>query len=415
MRAASVALAVTAFLLAGLVWTAVVSLEQVEADRRYLRLDGLRGTIGRLDEVLTMSARMGAVTGDPQWEARYREAEPQLSRAIQEALALTSGTGGREAVARTDAANTALVEMEKRAFDLIRENKMEAARATLFSPAYDAQKGVYAAGMEQLDSALAESVRRTLDGTIRRVRSVMVLSAAATLSLVSCWFVALRNMNRGKLALLGSHERLSRQSAELAELNTELDRKVGERTRALEVEIVERTRVQDQQARVAADLELQAAVMRNMREGMLLVRMDDGTIVYTNAKLEEMLGYGPRELSGQPASMVNYDDGSGLAERRMREMLAQIEGADSVEYEVENVRKDGRRLLCSGRASIVTHPRFGRVCVAVHEDISERQAAAEALRESEGRFRQLADTMPQIVWTARPDGWNDYFNQRWFD
>jgi hypothetical protein len=23
--------------------------------------------------------------------------------------------------------------------------------------------------------------------------------------------------------------------------------------------------------------------------------------------------------------------------------------------------------------------------------------------------------MPQIVWTARPDGWLDYYNQRWFD
>jgi PAS domain S-box-containing protein len=35
-----------------------------------------------------------------------------------------------------------------------------------------------------------------------------------------------------------------------------------------------------------------------------------------------------------------------------------------------------------------------------------------ALRESEGRFRQLADSMPQLVWTARPDGTVDYYNQR---
>jgi PAS domain S-box-containing protein len=30
-------------------------------------------------------------------------------------------------------------------------------------------------------------------------------------------------------------------------------------------------------------------------------------------------------------------------------------------------------------------------------------------------FRDLADAMPQIVWTAKPDGLIDYFNQRWFD
>ena len=36
-------------------------------------------------------------------------------------------------------------------------------------------------------------------------------------------------------------------------------------------------------------------------------------------------------------------------------------------------------------------------------------------RESEGRFRQLADAMPQIVWTARPDGHLDYYNRRWYE
>src|SRR5438876_2070220 len=35
--------------------------------------------------------------------------------------------------------------------------------------------------------------------------------------------------------------------------------------------------------------------------------------------------------------------------------------------------------------------------------------------QSERTFRLLADTMPQIVWTARPDGWLDYYNQKWFE
>ncbi len=46
---------------------------------------------------------------------------------------------------------------------------------------------------------------------------------------------------------------------------------------------------------------------------------------------------------------------------------------------------------------------------------ARQRSASEALRDSEARFRQLADAMPQIVWTARPDGWLDYYNQRWFD
>jgi PAS domain S-box-containing protein len=39
----------------------------------------------------------------------------------------------------------------------------------------------------------------------------------------------------------------------------------------------------------------------------------------------------------------------------------------------------------------------------------------EELVQSERNFRLLADAMPQIVWTARRDGWLDYYNQKWFD
>jgi PAS domain S-box-containing protein len=56
-----------------------------------------------------------------------------------------------------------------------------------------------------------------------------------------------------------------------------------------------------------------------------------------------------------------------------------------------------------------------REVILVHQDITARKRAGEALRESEGRFRQLADAMPQIVWTARPDGQIDYLNRRWVE
>jgi PAS domain S-box-containing protein len=48
-------------------------------------------------------------------------------------------------------------------------------------------------------------------------------------------------------------------------------------------------------------------------------------------------------------------------------------------------------------------------------DITDRKAAQEQLRESEERFRQLADSMPQMVWTARRNGFLDYYNARWYE
>ncbi len=53
--------------------------------------------------------------------------------------------------------------------------------------------------------------------------------------------------------------------------------------------------------------------------------------------------------------------------------------------------------------------------MGVNMDITERKRQEEKLRESEQRFRQLADAMPQIVWTARPDGEIDYQNRRWYE
>ena len=51
--------------------------------------------------------------------------------------------------------------------------------------------------------------------------------------------------------------------------------------------------------------------------------------------------------------------------------------------------------------------------VGVLLDVTERKRAEEHLRESEERFRQLADAMPQIVWSAKPDGTIDYVNRQW--
>ncbi|WP_141734109.1 PAS domain S-box protein [Oligoflexus tunisiensis] len=45
-------------------------------------------------------------------------------------------------------------------------------------------------------------------------------------------------------------------------------------------------------------------------------------------------------------------------------------------------------------------------------DITELREFQQALVESEARFRDLANSMPQLVWTAGPDGHVDYYNDR---
>ncbi|MEO7641775.1 MAG: ATP-binding protein, partial [Ramlibacter sp.] len=45
---------------------------------------------------------------------------------------------------------------------------------------------------------------------------------------------------------------------------------------------------------------------------------------------------------------------------------------------------------------------------------TQRALAEKGLRESEAKFRTIADAMPQMVWSTLPDGFHDYFNQQWY-
>jgi PAS domain S-box-containing protein len=53
--------------------------------------------------------------------------------------------------------------------------------------------------------------------------------------------------------------------------------------------------------------------------------------------------------------------------------------------------------------------------LGVNVDISDRKRVEETLRHSELIFRTLSDAMPQMFWITQPDGYHEYFNQRWYD
>lgn len=58
---------------------------------------------------------------------------------------------------------------------------------------------------------------------------------------------------------------------------------------------------------------------------------------------------------------------------------------------------------------------FNEMTAAMRARRAERDKAEQALRESEERSRQISESLPQLVWTCRPDGYCDYLSPQWVD
>ncbi len=137
-------------------------------------------------------------------------------------------------------------------------------------------------------------------------------------------------------------------------------------------------------------------------------------------------GYQAEELQAGVLLPLVHPDDRALIERGREELLA----GRPYSAEIRIVTKDRSVRWLSDVARPVWDSREKRVvCIyGAGEDITGRKQAeeerAELIREqaaraeaeaSERRYRSLAEAIPQIVWTARPDGYVDYLNRRWFE
>jgi len=110
-------------------------------------------------------------------------------------------------------------------------------------------------------------------------------------------------------------------------------------------------------------------------------------------------------------SMIHPDD-----RERVRLTIAganQTSGDVRAEYRV--IWPDGSVHWIESRGRALNEAGKPNQLAGVLADVTERKQAEAALRDSELRLRAITDALPQMVWAARPDGFRDYFNQRWYD
>ncbi|SEP04344.1 methyl-accepting chemotaxis protein [Aquisalimonas asiatica] len=111
-----------------------------------------------LDEVLTGSTRMAAVTGDTDWLDRYDSHAVRMDDALDELVALAPQDVAAAFEASTGAANDALLELEADAFRAIDQGDLDAAREIVFGSAYEARKTELDQGTETFLSGIEADV-----------------------------------------------------------------------------------------------------------------------------------------------------------------------------------------------------------------------------------------------------------------
>ncbi|WP_135468079.1 PAS domain S-box protein [Crenalkalicoccus roseus] len=172
---------------------------------------------------------------------------------------------------------------------------------------------------------------------------------------------------------------------------------------------------QAESARLAARLQ---AVLDHVPVGVVLAEAPSGRIILANRRAARMLGV-PEMAAAGVADYARYQafDGEGrLVPAEARPLARALAGESPASAELRMRRPGGDSVWIRAQAAAIRDDE-GRIAFAVAAlmDIDAERQAAEALRQSELRFRILAEAVPQIVWSSGPDGRVDYLNPRFFE
>jgi two-component system sensor histidine kinase/response regulator len=137
----------------------------------------------------------------------------------------------------------------------------------------------------------------------------------------------------------------------------------------------------------------------------------DGTADYFSTQIVEYTGLAENELLAWGWMDVLHQDDRERTRNSWIDAIAE-ERNHEVEHRIRS--SDGRYRWFTTRG-VPIRDTAGQIVkwFGTCTDINEHKRSEQALTESEQRWRSLTETLPQLVWTATPDGACDYFSMQW--
>jgi len=169
-------------------------------------------------------------------------------------------------------------------------------------------------------------------------------------------------------------------------------------------------RKQVEQALAASEMRYRR-LFESSKDGILILDAESGMVVDVNPSLVELLGFSHRAFLGKKVWELGFFEDLVANESN----FAELREKDYIRFEDKPLKTaDGRRIDVEFISNVYI-VNGEKVIQCNIRDVTERKQLALAIRESEERFRTMANSISQLAWIARVDGSRFWYNQRWYE